>query len=173
MTQEQNIFEDNGAEFSECGKYRYSLWRIWDKEKPLVMFIGLNPSTAGVSDNDPTIRCVIKFAKQWGYGGFYMMNCWAYISSNPDDLRDHRWNELVCDWNDNMLTIKKSVCKDVDFAWGKFPIIKETGRERELKEMFPNAFCIGQKNGSPFHPLWAGVYAPKEMKAQFSKPIKF
>lgn len=31
-----------GAHFSECRKYRYSLWRIWDPEKPCVAFIGLN-----------------------------------------------------------------------------------------------------------------------------------
>ena len=36
--------EINGAEFSEGRKYRYALWRIWDSSKPLVMFIGLNPS---------------------------------------------------------------------------------------------------------------------------------
>jgi hypothetical protein len=28
---------------SDCNKYRYSLWRIWDKEKPIFTFIGLNP----------------------------------------------------------------------------------------------------------------------------------
>jgi hypothetical protein len=26
-----------GADFSECGKYRYKLWRIWDENKPLAM----------------------------------------------------------------------------------------------------------------------------------------
>ncbi len=25
---------NNGAEFSECRKYRYALWRIWDNSKP-------------------------------------------------------------------------------------------------------------------------------------------
>ena len=37
---------NKGAEFSPCKKYRYKLWRIWDDTLPLVMFIGLNPSTA-------------------------------------------------------------------------------------------------------------------------------
>ena len=29
---------DKGAIFSECKKYRYAIWRIWDKSKPYVMF---------------------------------------------------------------------------------------------------------------------------------------
>ena len=37
------LFEDNikGAIISDCGKYRYQLWRIWDKTATLVMFIML------------------------------------------------------------------------------------------------------------------------------------
>ena len=146
---------DFGANFSNDRKYRYALWRIWDRTKPLVMFIGLNPSTANETENDPTIRSVGRIAKSNGYGGFYMMNCWAFISTDPEKLRDHRFNELICQWNDNMLTTIKAKCKDVVFAWGSFDIVKETGRDRELSEMFPNAKALFiNKNGSPKHPLF-------------------
>jgi hypothetical protein len=146
---------DFGADFSNDRKYRYSLWRIWDKTKPLVMFVGLNPSTANETDNDPTIRSVGRIAKANGYGGFYMMNCWAYISTDPEKLREHRFNELICEWNDNMLTVIKAKCKDVVFAWGSFAIVRETGRDKELAEMFPNAKALFiNKNGSPKHPLY-------------------
>lgn len=37
---------EKGAVISICEKYRYKLWRIWDKEKPKLLFIMLNPSTA-------------------------------------------------------------------------------------------------------------------------------
>lgn len=60
---------NKGAMFSKCRKYRYVLWRIWDDDKPRVMFIGLNPSIAGAIIDDPTIRKVIGFAKRWGFGG--------------------------------------------------------------------------------------------------------
>ncbi len=84
-----------------------------------------------------------------------MMNCWAYISTDPEKLREHRWNELMCEWNDNMLTTTKAKCKDVVFAWGSFAIVKETGRDKELSEMFPNAMALFiNKNGSPKHPLY-------------------
>lgn len=165
-----SLFENknSGAEFSEDGKYRYALWRLWDESKPLVMFIGLNPSTANEVDNDPTIRCVIKFAKTWGYGGVFMMNIFAFISSNPDDL--FNCGNPVGD-NNMHLQIVASQCKDIIFAWGKFKQAQD--RRKEIELMFPSALCIGQKDGHPFHPLWAGVYAPKEQKLQFNQPIPF
>ena len=36
--------------------YRYKLSRIWNSDKPMVMFIMLNPSTADADVDDPTIR---------------------------------------------------------------------------------------------------------------------
>ena len=57
---------EKGAIISDCSKYRYSLWRIWDKEKPIFTFIGLNPSTADHIQDDPTINRCINFAKSWG-----------------------------------------------------------------------------------------------------------
>ena len=53
------------AIFSECRKYRYALCRIWDDSKPYAMFIGLNPSTADETEDDPTIRRCINYAKDW------------------------------------------------------------------------------------------------------------
>lgn len=46
------------ARFSEDSKYRYCLWRTWtdDPMPGYVAFIGLNPSTADETDDDPTIR---------------------------------------------------------------------------------------------------------------------
>lgn len=144
--------ETSGAEFSNCRNYRYALWRIWDTSKPLVMFIGLNPSTANEFSDDPTIRRVKAIAKNLGYGGIYMMNCFAYISTDPKLLKT---NPMSKEWNDNMLTITASKCADVIFAWGNFDIVKTTGRDIELIEMFPHAKALHiNKNGSPKHPLY-------------------
>ena len=75
-----------GADFSECGLYRYKLWRIWDESLPLAMCIGLNPSTANAVKTDPTITNLTKMLKLLGYGGLYMMNLSAFISPKPADL---------------------------------------------------------------------------------------
>lgn len=140
------------AQFSKDGTHRYSLSRIWDKSKPLIMFIGLNPSTANADTNDPTIESVIRISKHNGYGGFYMMNCWPYITSNPKLLLIMPMTTTI---NNEQLVIVSRLCQDVVFAWGNFKVVSKHGRDKELKEMFPRALTIGlNKNGSPKHPLF-------------------
>lgn len=145
------IKEDNGAAFSECRKYRYALWRIWNPDLPLVMFVGLNPSKANETEPDNTIKSVIRISKSNGYGGFYMMNCFPYVSTNPDDLKDFGNTAL----NDHWLYKIAALCKDIIFAYGAFKIIKKLGRDKELEGMFPNAKALEiLKDGSPKHPLY-------------------
>lgn len=140
-----------GAEFSTCGKYRYKLWRIWNKELPQVMCIGLNPSTANADQDDQTIQNLRRILTKLGYGGFYMMNCFAYITSDPKLLKH---NPMSDEWNNNVITVTAAKCEVIIFAWGNFAIVRETGRDKELEEMFPNAKCFGfNKNGTPMHPL--------------------
>ena len=79
--------DDTDAIFSVCRNYRYVLWRIWDNSKPKVMFIGLNPSTANEEIDDPTIRRVKSLAKNWGYGGVYMLNLFTYVTAYPEQLK--------------------------------------------------------------------------------------
>ena len=74
------------AILSEDRKYRYVLSRIWDESKPLVVIIGLNPSTADEKDDDNTIKKCINFSKNWGYGGLYMLNLFAFRATAPSDM---------------------------------------------------------------------------------------
>lgn len=145
--------ETSGAEFSECGKYRYGLWRKWNPDLPLIMFIGLNPSTATATMDDPTIRRVKRFAKDWGYGGVYMCNLFAYISPYPEDLKTCA--DPIAD-NDQWLTLFACSCRDILFAWGNFP--EATERAKVVSNMFPAAVCLGfNKNGTPKHPLYVAA----------------
>ncbi|HRK26126.1 MAG TPA: DUF1643 domain-containing protein [Chitinophagales bacterium] len=153
-----------GAEFSECGKYRYKLWRIWDDGLPLAMCIGLNPSTANAVKTDPTITTLTKMLKLLGYGGFYMMNLFAWISSKPIDL-------LICKnpigENDVKLKEVAEICNDVIVCWGNFEQAEE--RVKQVLPNYPNAKCFGKtQRGRPFHPL-ALMYAgmAKEPKLSF------
>lgn len=139
-----------GAFFSDDRKYRYALWRTWDLKKQAVMFIGLNPSTANEKTDDPTIRRVVSFARNWGYGGVYMTNLFAIVSADPAILKTT--GDPIMD-NDKHLRIVNSFCKDVVFAWGNFKEAEE--RAKVVAAMFPKAICLGiNKNGTPKHPLY-------------------
>ena len=77
------------AEFSPDRIYRYALYRTWDETKPRVMFIGLNPSTADESKDDPTIRRCKNYAFDWGYGGLIMANLFALRATKPKIMKEH------------------------------------------------------------------------------------
>jgi hypothetical protein len=153
--------ETSGAEFSECRKYRFALWRKWANYLPLVMFIGLNPSTANETEPDPTIKSVTRLSKNLGYGGFYMMNCFPFVSTDPDAL--HGYDKEVFSQHQFFLNNQKlkevsALCKDIVFAWGNFDVVKELSRDEELSQMFPDAKAlILNKNGSPRHPLYVSA----------------
>ena len=49
--------------------YRYLLWRIWDDDKPLLLVIMLNPSTADHLAGDRTADGLMRRARRLGYGG--------------------------------------------------------------------------------------------------------
>ncbi len=52
------------ANISNDRQERFSLSRIWDLNKPKILFIMLNPSYADDEFDDPTIRRLIFFFKQ-------------------------------------------------------------------------------------------------------------
>ena len=141
--------EQSGATFSPDRTYRYALWRIWDYTKTGIAFVGLNPSTANESKDDPTIRRVISFAKSWGYGGVYMLNLFAYVTPYPVVLKQC---EDPIKNNDQYLRHYGFKADKVVFAWGNFDVFD---RDKYVKAMFRTAYCLGQNaNGSPKHPLY-------------------
>jgi len=74
------------ARFSPCGCYRYELSEIWDRNKPLVLWILMNPSVACLDHSDPTLRRTGNFARAWGYGGQLVGNVHAYRATNKNVL---------------------------------------------------------------------------------------
>jgi hypothetical protein len=153
---------DKSAEFSECGKYRYCLRRIWDTDLPFAMCIGLNPSTANSEEDDTTITNLCALLSKSGYGGLFMMNLFALISSNPDDLR--ACPDPLKD-NDPWLAAMASRCDDVIFCWGAFK--QAEYRAKKLIKMFPMALCLGKTaKGHPIHPLAATIWMRKKCKLQ-------
>lgn len=147
-------FTESNASFSSDRRHRFALWRIWSRE-PKVMFIGLNPSTANETANDPTIRRCIQFARDWGYGGIYMCNLFGLVSTDPTALVKNY--DSVGLGNDLVLQTIRDRCRLAVAAWGDFNKILALKRHRAEKvtEMLQPLKCFGiNKNGSPKHPLY-------------------
>lgn len=136
----------SGAVFSADGRYRYRLWRRWDRAKPVVAFVMLNPSTASARRDDPTIRRCIAFARAWGFGGLEVVNVFAYRATDPRRLREVA--DPVGPWNARYLRTVVGRAALVVLAWGA------RASEDEMLA-FPGARCLGlTRSGQPRHPLY-------------------
>ena len=153
---------NKGAFFTPDGLHRTCLWRIWDTDKNLVVYIGLNPSTANANKNDPTITRLIQLTKDNGYGGFYMHNLFTLISSKPKALYGKAREEVIHPDHEGVFEHNLARVKTVVFCWSTIADRKELHwRALEIMERFPNALCFGRnQNGSPKHPL----YLPSDTK---------
>lgn len=144
------------AVISECGKYRYvlrrSLGSIFRWYKPF-LFVMLNPSTADASEDDPTIRRCIDFAKREGYTHLNVVNLFALRSTDPKELRYH--DDPVGPENDRYIEeeIRQHSYGAVCAAWGAHAFAKE--RAEWFLSNYAPVFCLGQtQDGMPKHPLY-------------------
>ena len=140
-----------GAVLSPCRRYRYVLTREWAAATGYAMFIGLNPSTADETQDDPTIRRCVAFAKAWGYSGLCMANLFAFRATDPKDMK------ATADpvGPDNDLWLKQSAAGAgiVVAAWGANGAYK--GRDAEVLAMIDPLHCLKlTKDGCPGHPLY-------------------
>ncbi len=155
----RNHQHENGwvssARYSPCEIYRYTLQRVWDEQRPLVAFIGLNPSTATEIENDPTVRRCIGYAHTWGYGGMRMLNAFGLRSTDPKGLT--RIDDPIGPENDKWLV---KMTQDVDLTvacWGVHAGLND--RHQHILSLMKRArreiHCLGTtKAGFPKHPLY-------------------
>lgn len=139
-----------GAHFSPCRKWRYSLWRVWDIG-PMCAFIGLNPSTADETENDPTVTRCINFAKSWGYCGMYMLNAFAFRATDPKVMKAA--SDPVGPDNDRALVYFSGLSKIVVAAWGIHGAFRN--RNERVVDLIPDLQCFGMTAAMhPRHPLY-------------------
>ncbi len=148
--------ETAGAVFSNCEKYRYRLWRVWDTTKPKICFVMLNPSTADENQLDPTVSRCKKRAEMLGYGGFEVVNIFALRSTDPKGL----YELFNPEGNDNNAAIYDAVQESeiAICAWGTHGKLEKRGASicSLLRCFFPKKIHYLKLNadGSPAHPLY-------------------
>lgn len=155
------------AIFSEDRRFRYTLVREWDEALPKVAFIGLNPSTADETQDDPTIRRCIGFAKAWGKGGLLMLNLYAWRATQPSDMwaAQKRGVDVIGgprNWCDALKGYaREHGCDLVIAAWGTH------GKKRgpEIIRRWPGLHSLKlTADGAPSHPLYLkSDLTPQEM----------
>ncbi len=157
---------DRRTIFSPCRRYRYTLWREWASTSLLpcprgnqyLMVIGLNPSTADETQDDPTIRKCIGFAKRWGFGALCMTNLFAWRDTKPEAMKaQEQPNGFLND--DHLFAIAKDAGM-ILAAWGRHGSHKSRDKDVLcLLESFKLQALKLNGDGSPMHPL----YVPYEV----------
>jgi hypothetical protein len=134
---------------------------MWDDDLPRMLFVALNPSTADATNDDPTIRRCIGFARSWGFGGVIVANLFAYRSTDPAGLR--RVADPIGPRNDWWLSKLSGESELTIAAWGIHGSLLE--RDQAVLPKLKNVHHLGlTRHGNPRHPL----YLPKH-----ARPIRF
>jgi len=121
------------------------------------MCVGLNPSTATESVDDPTVRRVISFAQREGCDALLMTNAFAYRATDPNDMKAAA--DPIGPENDRWLLECSKMASVAVAAWGVHG--EFMGRGEAVKKLIPGLRCFGRtKNGHPKHPLYLAADTP-------------
>ena len=152
-------YYDSSATFSDCGKYRYELSRqLSPVVRRTVLFVGLNPSSATMRRDDPTIRRCVGFARRWEFDKCVVMNTFGLITTDPKGLTQVEDPEGP--GNEPLLRRRLHAAEMVVAAWGAFRLLPV--RLADLVLSNPNTHYLKRtKGGYPGHPLYlAGITQP-------------
>jgi len=143
------------ATFSQDRVYRYQLVRSTGcPNQALVNFVGLNPSTADESSDDPTVRRLIGFARRRGFGSFILTNLYAFRATDPraltlaaDPIGPENFTYLAAAARDSQCIVP---------CWGTHGALRSRGREvLKLLRRLGDIRVFGlTKGGEPIHPLY-------------------
>lgn len=163
MADRNNVLElplgVSGAEMDD--QYRYQLWRVWDEEQDRLGWVMLNPSTADHTEDDPTIRRCLGFARSWGFGSIEVVNLYALRATQPQvvstAIKEHGESYAIGPHNDEHLVDACGRCKTIVAAWGaqKFADARAEVVTSLLRAHHPNVLCLGLTAArQPRHPLY-------------------
>jgi hypothetical protein len=125
-----------------------------------VLFVGLNPSTADQTQDDPTIRRCAGFARKWGYDWLLMGNLNAFRSTDPRKLPTDPLdavgpeNQEALDWMIHRADL-------IVAAWGKNRLNSYAATLAERICRLERTRCLGRNSdGTPKHPLYLSANSP-------------
>jgi hypothetical protein len=159
---DMDLASERGCILSDCGAYRYRLWREWDRTLPTLAAMLLNPSKASHLITDPTDTRIYTRAVSMGFGRYEIVNLYPLRATDPDELLTHP---------DPLGPVRASITADgagldaissasmVICGWGSHPAAAaragDVMRLIQLAGMRNKLYHLGlNKDGSPKHPLY-------------------
>ena len=155
------------------GSYRWTLHRTWD-QRPALMVVMFNPSTADAQQDDPTISLLCQIAAHNGYGGIVVVNGIPLRSPDPAPAFAMLEWDKASDWSardalqSNLSVIVREVGRAgaVLLAWGALAYKTNSSADwfdnvhEEIGSAVPEGvtvYCLGKtKHGHPIHPMARG-----------------
>lgn len=146
--------------FSDDRSHRFLWKRTWDKEKPSVAVVALNPAHADNILIDTTTALIVNnVARLEHYGGVQIVNLFSQLTpklnfrwNSPDELNDPQ--------NDSYIMKAADECQLVILAWGKGADANANIEKRAVEvinklQKYKDKLCvICDENGrNGLHPL--------------------
>ncbi|MDA9846241.1 DUF1643 domain-containing protein [bacterium] len=153
---------ENECHFSPDRVHRYSLihrFNLLMGGNRLMLWIGLNPSTADEQKLDPTLTRIARFSEREGMDGFWMGNLFGMRATDPKVMKaapDPAGPE-----NDAALLEAAAKCEKVVAAWGVHGEFLDRANHTIKLLADYDLWCVGQtKDGHPRHPLYVRADQP-------------
>lgn len=156
------LLASSSVVFSDCGTYRYVLRRdfgcVMSTEARPVCWIMLNPSTADLLHDDPTVARCRAFSARWGFNAMWVVNLFALRATSPKHLKTHP--DPVGSDNDQWIrdTALDACARGgiVVCAWGAHGALHERAAVvvTRVLEGVPLHALAFTKHGEPRHPLY-------------------
>ena len=143
------------AVYSDCETYRYALTRVWADGARLLVVMR-NPSTATELANDPTVGRCERRARGMGFGGFRVVNLFAFRATDPRALRGVA--DPVGPDNDAALEEGAAWADTVLCGWGGHGALlgRDVAVAARLRAVRPLWHLGLTRLGQPKHPLYIG-----------------
>lgn len=117
--------------YSDGNTHRYLLARIWDKDKPIPLFISKMSGQADGIYLELTNSLITNNLYKLGYGGYYAVNLCSGIYGKTEELADKETDKIIEEY------LKKS--SEVIISWGSLTRNDLKEREKEVFKLLKTA----------------------------------
>lgn len=117
------------ATFSDNSEHRYSLTRIWDKNRPQALVISIAPSEDFNVSMDLTTNLIENNLNSHSFGGFCLVNLISKIGVDVKKIKSTKdlWNNET----DQEILKQAQIADSIIIAWGSFANTRQKYKERE------------------------------------------